>query len=90
MGAGDGGANPAHWEAGVGSGFSTTRLRFVVSGAADFTAAAVVDARSNGVFCLTCHKAHGSDEAFGMTWPLGDGYRAPGCDQCHAMARASL
>ncbi len=86
MGAADGGSDPAHWEAGIGSGFSVPRVRFVVSGAADFGAAGAVDARRNGVFCLSCHKAHGSDEAFAMTWPLSDGYSAPGCDQCHAMA----
>jgi hypothetical protein len=89
MGAVDGGSDPAHWEAGIGSGFSVPRVRFVVSGAADFSAAGAVDARRNGVFCLSCHKAHGSGEAFAMTWPLSDGYRAPGCDQCHAMAGSS-
>lgn len=89
MGAADGGSDPAHWEAGTGSGFSVPRVRFVVSGAADFGAAGAVDAQRNGVFCLSCHKAHGSGEAFAMTWPLSDGYSAPGCDQCHAMAGTS-
>ncbi len=89
MGAVDGGSDPMHWEAGTGSGFSVPRVRFVVSGAADFGAAGAVNARNNGVFCLSCHKAHGSGEAFAMTWPLSDGYSAPGCDQCHAMAGSS-
>jgi len=78
---------PAHWEAGTGSGFGTTaRLRFVVSGATDFASGEVVDAETNGVFCLSCHRAHGSDQAFSLSWKLDNGYAAPGCDQCHAVA----
>ena len=74
-------------DGGIGSGFYTTpRLRFVVSGATDFASAKVVDAQTNGVLCLSCHQAHGSDQAFGVTWTLQNGYAAPGCDQCHKIA----
>lgn len=76
----------AHWDAGTGSGFTTPRLRFVASGASDFATAQVVDADNNGVFCLSCHQAHGSEQAFSAAWPLDGGYSAPGCDQCHAVA----
>jgi hypothetical protein len=75
--------DPAHWEAGTGHGFTTPRVRFVVSGATDYASASVVDAQTNGVFCLSCHQAHGSEQAFSMTWPLADGLRPAGCDQCH-------
>lgn len=87
QGQADGGSNPAHWNAGTGSGFGATpRVRFVNSGASDFVGGTIVDAASNGVFCLTCHKAHGADQAFGMRWQLQNGYAAPGCDQCHLIA----
>lgn len=87
QGTGDGGSNPAHWMEGTGSGFYTTpRLRWVVSGASDYASAKVVDPHTNGVQCLSCHQAHGSSQAFGIGWPLQDGYAAPGCDQCHKIA----
>jgi hypothetical protein len=87
QGQGDGGSDPDHWTGGSGSGFWTTpRLRFVVSGATDYTAAREVDAHTNGVLCLTCHRAHGSSQAFGIGWQLQNGYSAPGCDQCHKIA----
>ena len=90
QGAGDGGSDPAHWEGGSGSGFWTTpRLRFVVSGAASYAAAKIVDARTNGVLCLSCHKAHGSDQAFALTFQLANGCSAPGCDQCHKIANVA-
>jgi hypothetical protein len=57
MGAADGGSDPAHWEAGTGSGFSVPRVRFVVSGAADFGSAG---ARNNGSSASAL--AHGSGE----------------------------
>lgn len=77
----------AHWVRGYGSGFSgTTRARAVVRGATDYAGGRVVDARRNGVFCLTCHKAHGSSEPFGLVWPAGRGTTAVGCDQCHDVA----
>ncbi len=80
---------PDHWDAGGESGFWTTpRVRFVVSGASDYASGSVVDSRTNGVFCLSCHRAHGSDQAFAMVWELGSGgASAPGCDQCHDVAQ---
>jgi hypothetical protein len=74
----------AHWARGHGAGFEgTTRARVVVRGATDYAGGSVVDARLSGVFCLTCHKAHGSSEPFGLVWPAGRGTTAVGCDQCH-------
>ncbi len=88
QGDGDGRTNSPHWLGGTGSGFmGTPRLRFVASGATDFASGTVVDADNDGVFCLSCHTAHGSDQAFAMTWTLQDGYGAPGCDQCHYVAQ---
>jgi len=89
QGAATGGSAPDHWEAGGGSGFwDTPRVRFVVPGASDFASATVVDARTNGVFCLSCHRAHGSDQAFAMVWDLAyRGTSAAGCDQCHDVAQ---
>lgn len=86
QGGADGGSAPAHWEGGTGSGFSVPRVRFVVSGATDHASGTVVDAETNGVLCLSCHRAHGSDQAFGLAWQLAGGYSAPGCDQCHLIA----
>lgn len=77
---------PAHWDAGVGSGFGTTpRVPFVVDGATDYASGLVVDANTNGVFCLSCHKAHGSDSPFGLVWEIDGDVERPGCDQCHAV-----
>jgi hypothetical protein len=91
QGQADGGSAPAHWQGGTGSGFLTTpRLRFVRSGASDFATARGVDPNTNGVFCMTCHQAHGSDQAFGATFTVAGGYRAAGCDQCHLIAAVDL
>jgi len=81
--------DPLHWEDGTGSGFYTTpRLRYVVSNASDYNSALEIDAQKNGVFCLSCHFAHGSDQAFGLRWIPGPaGYTAAGCDQCHNEAQ---
>jgi hypothetical protein len=89
QGAATGGSAPDHWEAGYGSGYwDTPRVRFVVSGASDYASGTVVDAETNGVFCLSCHRAHGSDQAFAMAWDLAyRGTSAPGCDQCHDVAQ---
>jgi hypothetical protein len=76
---------PAHWNAGTGSGFDVPRLPFVTDGASSFAAARTVSAAANGVFCLTCHKAHGSSSAFGIVWPLAGPPARTGCDQCHAI-----
>jgi len=71
----------SHWISGTGAGFlETPRVHFVVRGALTFAAAATV-AASNGVFCLSCHKAHGSDRAFGLVFSPTPG--GEGCDQCH-------
>ncbi len=87
QGAAAGTTDPAHWLAGTGSGFEgTERLRFVVSGATDFASASVVDPNTNGVFCLTCHKAHGSQSAFGLIWNVSGQIDRVGCDQCHNKA----
>ena len=37
--------------------------------------------------CITCHKAHGSDQSFGLIWklpPTGETRHA--CEQCHNKA----
>jgi hypothetical protein len=74
----------AHWDDGTGAGFvGTARLRFVKSDAPDFTNSRTVDAATNGVFCLSCHKAHGSDYAFGLRWDPSSGPGGKGCEQCH-------
>jgi hypothetical protein len=81
-----GSTDPDHWEGGTGSGFGDTpRVPFVTSGATDFVTASQVDADLNGVFCLSCHKVHGSSSAFGIVWDLNGAIERPGCDQCHAM-----
>jgi len=86
QGAQRGTTDPEHWEGGAGSGFiGTPRVPFVTSGATNYTEAIQIDATINGVFCLSCHKAHGSDTAFGIVWDLSDLSTRPGCDQCHAV-----
>ena len=78
---------PAHWEQGYGSGFDRTRrVRVVVPGATDYASGRTVSAERNGVFCLSCHKAHGSSQPFGLAWPAENGLTATGCDQCHNVA----
>jgi hypothetical protein len=88
---GQGGARgitaPAHWSQGSGSGFDgAPRVRVVVRGASDFAGGRTVSATRNGVFCLTCHKAHGSSQPFGLAWAAPGGLTATGCDQCHGVA----
>ena len=83
-----GSSDPAHWEDGTGSGFiGTDRVRFVVDGADEFPEGLTVDASTNGVFCLSCHKAHGSDEPFSITFPVDGRVNWVGCDQCHYIAQ---
>jgi predicted CXXCH cytochrome family protein len=72
--------DPAHWVGGTGSGFGTDRLPFIVSGATDYGEATTV-AQDNEVFCLTCHKAHGSTNSFSLRWAANS--NADGCQQCH-------
>jgi hypothetical protein len=77
---------PLHWEGGTGTGFDgTIRVPFLVDGATTYAAATIVDASTNGVFCLSCHKAHGSAYAFSLTWEMIDRIDRKGCDQCHAV-----
>lgn len=79
-GSGQGSTSPSLWAGGIGLGFDDNkRLKFVTEGAMTFESACVVNPSTNGVFCLTCHKAHGSDQAFGLTWKGN----STGCHQCH-------
>ena len=75
--------DPANWVNG-GAGFAVRRLPFVVVGATDFNTATVV-AATNQVFCLSCHKAHGSENPFSLRWDYGSASptAAAGCQQCH-------
>jgi hypothetical protein len=76
--------NPDHWVEGSGVGFDgTQRVPFVVSGALDFASADVIDPETNGVLCLSCHKAHGSANPFGLVWEINGQIDRTGCDQCH-------
>lgn len=71
----------SHWISGTGAGFlETPRVHYVVRGALDFASSTTV-AATNGVFCLSCHKAHGSNEPFGLVFHFTPG--GEGCDQCH-------
>ena len=89
QGAARGSTVPAHWDGGTGSGFgATARVPFVQPGATSFVSALPVGATTNGVFCISCHKAHGSEQAFGVVWELDNGTAAAGCDQCHLIAGA--
>jgi hypothetical protein len=82
-----GSTDSRHWTAGRGSGFDgAKRVPFVTNGATSFEDAARVDAAANGVFCLSCHKAHGSRSAFGIGWTQDGPIDRRGCDQCHAVA----
>ena len=75
---------PGHWFAGTGTGFpdggGIPRLPFIVLDASDFASGGVV-AEDNHVFCLTCHKPHGTQHSDGLRWDND----APnkGCQQCH-------
>ncbi|RMH01632.1 MAG: hypothetical protein D6702_11075 [Planctomycetota bacterium] len=84
QGAAKGSTDPAHWNAGTGAGFDVPRVRFIVQGADTFAGTQVVDANTNGVFCLSCHYVHGSDNAFGLVWSNAQYGAGPSaCDQCH-------
>ncbi|MBM3472879.1 MAG: hypothetical protein FJX75_06395 [Armatimonadetes bacterium] len=72
-----------HWVDGSGAGFGVPRARFLVDPATTYSEATAV-AADNTVFCLTCHKAHGSENPDGLAWPQQNGSVGPnGCDQCH-------
>jgi hypothetical protein len=76
-----------HWEAGIGAGFEgVPRVRVVVRDASGFRAASRVSAATGGVFCLTCHLAHGSDQPYGLAWSPFAGAGGTGCEQCHAVS----
>jgi len=70
-----------HWIEGSGEGFSIGRLPFIVSGANTYAEAGVVSG-DNSPFCLTCHKAHGSDYKYGLRWAYTN-ETGEGCQQCH-------
>jgi predicted CXXCH cytochrome family protein len=90
QGEGRGTTDPAHWQGGTGSGFAgTSRVRPVVRGATTYSDGLVVDATRNGVFCLSCHRAHGSQNGFSLVWPAPQGVGPVGCDQCHNTAGAT-
>ena len=75
--------DPANWvlvSGGAGFTAETPRLPFLVKGATDYEGATTV-AADNEVFCLTCHKAHGSGNSFGLTWDYAS--NMDGCQQCH-------
>lgn len=90
-----GAACGTHWTTGTGVGFDlagdigdTTagipRVRFAQAGASYADCSAV--ATSNKVFCLTCHKAHGSMYDSALLWPYATSSSADvtaGCNQCH-------
>jgi hypothetical protein len=80
---------PSHWVTGTGAGFGATpRVPFLTANAADFGAAHEVSAATNGVFCLSCHKAHGGANSFGLMWNPASGPGGTGCVQCHAMSES--
>jgi predicted CXXCH cytochrome family protein len=85
-GDGSGETDSMHWLDGLGAGFDVPRLRFLANPATNFAAARGV-AQDNQVFCLTCHKAHGSSHPFGLIWQnVQPGSGPSGCDQCHNKA----
>ena len=97
IGGGGGSTDAQHWTAGLGCGFDVSgqpvrRVPFAVSTASTYEAHPTVSA-DNEVFCLSCHKAHGSVHAFGMQWPYGGErqrafWGSSGCNQCHKSAGA--
>lgn len=84
QGAARGTTDPSHWEAGSGAGFNgTSRLKWVGINATDFVTATQVQATTNGVFCLSCHQAHGNGHAFALRWDPTTTPDGLGCEQCH-------
>lgn len=86
-------ADSAHWVSGEGAGFGTAvgdadrgipRVRFAQAGTS-YDECTVPDA-TNKVFCLSCHKAHGSKFEAGLVWPhttRNAADRPAACNQCH-------
>lgn len=73
-----------HWQNGTGTGFTIARVPFIVPGATDYAEATTVASKTgkiaNEVFCLTCHKAHGSAYKASLRWSPDSSL---GCQQCH-------
>ena len=73
-----------HWKNGTGKGFAMDRVPFIVSGAANYSTAKMIASQSssitNQVFCLSCHKAHGSNHNNALHWPSDSRL---GCQQSH-------
>lgn len=76
--------DPVHWGNGNGIGFAVDRVPFAVSAATDYVGATALATKgskiTNEVFCLTCHKAHGSRYKNSIRWPENSNL---GCQQCH-------
>jgi len=76
--------DPIHWANGTGIGFAMGRVPFIVSKATDYVGATTIATNNsritNEVFCLTCHKAHGSRHKNSLRWPENSN---PACQQCH-------
>jgi hypothetical protein len=92
IGAGD--SDGAHWLSGTGAGFGTDigdagrgipRVRFAQTGTS-YDTARVPSASTNKVFCLSCHKGHGSKYDSTIVWPhftRDAADRPAACNQCH-------
>jgi hypothetical protein len=84
----------SHWITGSGEGFGLAagdgiegipRLRFQAPGATDYISSKV-PARTNELFCGTCHLAHGGPFQSSLLWPYKTSGQADlysGCQQCH-------
>jgi predicted CXXCH cytochrome family protein len=87
------GADGTHWAGGAGVGFGTgledgvagiPRVRFAQTGIS-YTDC-IKPLASNRVFCLSCHKGHGSKYDSALVWPyytMGDADQTSACGQCH-------
>ena len=73
-----------HWRNGTGTGFTMARVPFIVQGATYYAEATTIATQTgkitNEVFCLTCHKAHGSAYKSSLRWSQDSSL---GCQQCH-------
>jgi predicted CXXCH cytochrome family protein len=88
QGAAGSSTDPSYWDQGTGIEFARLgRVPFLALGASGFKDAAAVDAGRNGVFCLSCHQAHGSRNAFALRWSSTGADGAAGCNECHAQGR---
>ena len=85
----------SHWDTGTGVGFGDTtvgggsagipRVRYAEGGST--FAETTTKGDTNEVFCLSCHKPHGSKYDSALLWPhyTDDNVdQTSGCDQCHA------